>query len=1361
MKIFTGLILGLFCLQLKAELDIIPNFGQFTGHSKEDSEEVKYIAQMKDYDIYFREAGLSFVLRNNPRFNKDDSTVTTKYHRIDFDFDLAQKPEIIPQFSKNGVIKRIINGKSFNYNSFSEIKYNSIWEGIGLRFYQNQDGDAEFDLIVNSGANPGDISFVIKGADQIRLDKSGDMLVCNSIRDLIHSAPVSFSKNHKIQSSYKLSGNKLSYEIGHYEKSQPLIIDPIVRLWGTLYGGESAEEATGIVTDSDGNVYVCGYTNSENTNNYIATPGAHSVTYQGGSSEFLGDAFIAKFSPAGNRTWSTYFGGQRDEIATGIDIDPSGNIIISGYTKSTSDISTSGAYQENFAGNTDGFIAKFDSSGELQWSTYYGGQSNDRILGQDIDDSGNIFVTGRTMSISGVATNGAHQEEIGGDIGSDAFLIKFNSSGQRQWGTYYGDTETDFSYDCAVDNSGNVFLAGLTFSSSNIATTGAHKTTYSGPNSNAMLVKFNSSGVRQWGTYYGGDGSLGDQAFTVETDNTGNVFVGGACTSSGQNVIATIGAHQTTFGGGIGDGFLVKFSSSGIRQWGTYYGGSDDDIFDGLIFRDGDIYGFGLTWSREDIVTSDAFKDENNFGGYFLTRFSSTGSLRWASFYGCCPTGRDHQGGLAIDNDGNILIASYATDSADYVSKSAFQKSIRGEHDAFLAKIGNLTLQVETGEFKYCTGDSIEVIVMVNSENGFNTNNQFKVEMSDSTGTFNNPTILGTANQSGSFTAKYILPQSLLPATGYRVRVTSDDPSLTSNDNGTNITIGGKPIGEIIGPEVACRNKFETYKSSSSIDFSFQWEAEGGTIEGEDNQNEVIINWGEGDEGRLRVTVTNTESLCTVVFEKTIALINLPDARITGRDEICFGSAAHYLSTIEDGLEYEWEVEGGILAGDPENDDIFVIWDIPETDTGTVRMTYRVPGSSCDSTIERKILVKPIPELALTGSNQVCERETAMYSTIENPDYSYDWQLVGGQIISGSGTASINVQWNTAGTGFLKLLVSSSTTLCSDSARMNIEISGLPELALNGPNVVCGGCTETYFTDDIEGISYKWEVTNGTIIGSDDTPQVVIQWAANGEGNLLLIIQNEDNCTDTLILDIIISNSDSPVIAGNQEVCEGDTVIYTTSSNPDYSNSWWVDGGNVLDVSNHTIEIEWLEAGIGIVNVVRTEIETQTIDSTYEEITINELPEKPTIKREGDILLASPGSKFRWFLNGNPIPEEGNEFNPPEDGLYYVRSISEFGCISELSDAFEYILTDIEEDVSAGIRIIPNPAIDYLKILNLQFENSSVPVSKIQIYNTLGEKVIVENYTYLPEQRVDLNGLPEGVYFLRIGDYFQKFIIGR
>ena len=327
-----------------------------------------------------------------------------------------------------------------------------------------------------------------------------------------------------------------------------------VRQWGTYCEGIG----NACSADASGNVYITGLTTSTSG---IATAGAHQTVMSGS-----GDAFLVKFNSSGVKQWGTYFGGSYTlgsamEKGLSCATDNTGNIYMVGQTPSTTGIASTGAHQTIYGGSAcDAFLVKFNSSGFMQWSTYYGGAGSDIGYSCATDAFGNVYMAGDAQQefvpASGIATPGAHQSAYGGGY-SDAFLVKFDSNGQRQWGTYYGGSALDVGFSCAIDASGNVYMSGETQSNSGIATPGAHQTTVNG----AFLVSFNSSGVRQSGTYFGGIKNV------CTTDASGNVYMTGYTQSN--SGIATPGAHQTVNGNsGYKDAFLVKFNgiSVGINE---------------------------------------------------------------------------------------------------------------------------------------------------------------------------------------------------------------------------------------------------------------------------------------------------------------------------------------------------------------------------------------------------------------------------------------------------------------------------------------------------------------------------------------------------------------------------------------------------------------------------------------------------------------------------------------------------------------------------------------------------------------------------------------------------------------------------
>lgn len=396
--------------------------------------------------------------------------------------------------------------------------------------------------------------------------------------------------------------------------------------------------------------------------------------------------------PNPNLDWATYFGGSGSETGTGVVCNTNGDAFITGYTNSTATIATTGANQTTFGGGTrDAFLAKFDNNGAIMWATYFGGTGDDEATAMSCDATGNVYITGFTNSADSIATVGAYQTVIGGL--TDAFVAKFSTSGVRQWATFFGGTGDDKATGIACDATGNVYITGVTNSTSAISSTGAYQAAFGGGTNDAFIVKFNSTGVRQWATYYGGSGD--DQGKGISCDVGGNIFITGITNST--NAMTSIGASQTTFGGGAYDVFVTKFLAAGTRSWGTYYGGSGDDQATGAACDvGGNVVIAGYTNSPDAIATAGSFQTTSGGGiDAFLSKFKTNGAHIFGTYYG--GVNNDYALGVACDQSGSyIAITGYTTSPASISSNSSYQPAFSGgtvTGDAFVVKFDNTDLR--------------------------------------------------------------------------------------------------------------------------------------------------------------------------------------------------------------------------------------------------------------------------------------------------------------------------------------------------------------------------------------------------------------------------------------------------------------------------------------------------------------------------------------------------------------------------------------------------------------------------------------------------------------------------------------------
>ncbi len=637
----------------------IENKGQIVDQHNNPNPSVLYLLNTPGFNVQLRKGGFSYdvyrisnidqrslksefsasrVSRLASRDSKPASDIehrvsSIEYHRIDFDLLNANPDPVIetsdpsPDYFNYFTASTAAEGIK-NVRQYARITYKEIYPGIDLEFFTNKENGYKYNFVIYPGANIHDIQLTIAGPNYISLMQD-TLKFGTRFGDVEELIPESYYLVNDSKIDIKAHFRKMNSEVYVFAvdrtipENSVLIIDPTsIRLWGTYYGGDDWDSEAQCSADKAGNVFLAGTTYSLNN---IASAGSYQDTLAGND-----DDFLTKFNAAGQRQWGTYFGGTNLEDLGSCIVDNSGNIYISGDTRSTSGIATPGAHQTVYGGGAyDCFIAKFNQAGDRLWGTYYGGALSDYGGYITLDKNDNIFLTGQTSSDTGIATPGTYQSNR--YASSDAFLAKFDSNGVRQWGTYYGGESQDDGMACATDRLGNVYITGETSSQTNIASLGAFQTTYGGGLHDAFLVKFTNGGQRLWATYYGG--SLEDQGFGCASDSAGNVCLVGQTYSPDK--IASIGCYQPVLGG-LSDAFIVKFDSLGQRLWGTYYGGTSDDRANGCtIGWNNNIFVVGITQSTNNISTQDSYQQA--FAGVwdaFLVKFNAFGQRQWGTYYG-------------------------------------------------------------------------------------------------------------------------------------------------------------------------------------------------------------------------------------------------------------------------------------------------------------------------------------------------------------------------------------------------------------------------------------------------------------------------------------------------------------------------------------------------------------------------------------------------------------------------------------------------------------------------------------------------------------------------------------------------------
>ncbi|GAB4291954.1 MAG: SBBP repeat-containing protein [Marinilabiliales bacterium] len=556
-----------------------------------------------------------------------------------------------------------------------------LYENIDLLYSSNQNG-IKYYFIVKPGGDPSSICMNYEGADSTAVDAtSGDLTIYSSIGKLIYDQPTAYQLdcNNDIveingwdaewdedsQDTYK-------FTLGSYNTSLPLIIqvdrgngtrNPSQNmLWSTYYGA-GGDDFNDITTDNSGNVIVTG-------NTYSSNFPVSSGPYQGNNAGDE-DAVIVKFNYDYSRLWATYFGGSDIEESYSVITDPYKNIYLTGQTKSSDfpNHQLSGAYYDDINTgiyHTDIFIIRINQNGDANqlWATYYGGTGLEIGKEINIDNSGNIYVVGLGDSNTPLYTSGTYNSTSGGGL-----IIKFNSSGAQQWASLLEGSGCINSID--FDNSNNAYITGYSAGSGLPIVNPGANSTFSGGSWDAFVTKFTAStNAIDWSTYYGGSGNDVSYSIAVSPLNN-NVFVTGY-TDTDDNSLMTedpgSGAYYEEDNKGDFDLFITEFNSSGVLQWATLYGGSNNDEGNDIIVdNNGSVYLTGYTYSSDIEIPSPNYDDGytqnlTGTGDAFILGFTSGRIFTWGTYFG----GNDKESGkaLSVYQDNLFLTGSTVSSSS-------------------------------------------------------------------------------------------------------------------------------------------------------------------------------------------------------------------------------------------------------------------------------------------------------------------------------------------------------------------------------------------------------------------------------------------------------------------------------------------------------------------------------------------------------------------------------------------------------------------------------------------------------------------------------------------------------------------------
>ncbi len=716
----------------------------FEQNQGQTDPQVKYLARGHGYTLFLTANDAVFSLHSRPvaerSNNQKDLSAVVHMHLLGANAQATVAGTSATAGTANYFIGNDPGKWRTGVARYARVSYQNLYPGVNMAFH-GSGRELEFDFVLAPGANPAPIGLQFSGNQGVKTDDSGDLIISSSAGNVLLHKPVAYQEQNgarqPVDARFVLkAANQVSFELGNYDRTRELVIDPSVS-YATYLGGLAEDECLGIAIDNSGNAYVTGQTASTNF------PNTGSTVLRG-----TFDAFVTKIKADGSSLiYSTYVGGSAADSGNGIAVDASGDAFVAGGTVSPDFPFSVGAFQtvlKSPAGNA--FVFELNPTGNtLIYSSYLGGSSSgasgDIALGiAAFASSGSSFVYVVGSATSGdFPVNTNPLQTCSGGV-SNGFVTKLTLKGTGASDLVYstclavGGAPSDNAAAVAVDLSGNAYVTGAVSGITFVTTPGAFQITCgTAPNCNGGLsdafvtvIKPDGSGY-VYSTFLGGSSS--DAGSGIAVDSSGNAYVAGWTSSSDFPLKSAL---QGTFGGGNRDAFVTKLNPMGTALvYSTYLGGSLDDAAKGIaVDGGGNAYVTGQTNSTN--FKTVAPTQASLKGGYdaFVSELNAAGSQLTFSTYLGGTADEDsggNFGGIAVDNAGANIYVTGSTASSDFpTTTGVFQPAAGGGIDAFVAKFA----QTPTGSTfsiaatalspaSVSPGGSATSTVSVTSTNGF------------------------------------------------------------------------------------------------------------------------------------------------------------------------------------------------------------------------------------------------------------------------------------------------------------------------------------------------------------------------------------------------------------------------------------------------------------------------------------------------------------------------------------------------------------------------------------------------------------------------------------------------------------------
>jgi len=675
----------------KVALPFVENGGQLDRR-------VAYSAHVGAASLFFTGRGVTFALAGGSRHGAGAARGGWAVQQAFLGASAARRPQ--PSRRGQALVSYFVGPRSHwktGLHTYGRLVYRNVWPGIDV-VYSGVGTSLEYSFVIRPGADPDAISLAYRGATGVRLRRTGQLAVSTPVGTLKERPPVAYQRlggrRVPVSAAFvvphggraRANGSRYGFSLGAYDRSRPVVLDPVVFGYAGYLGGSGDDRAWDNAVDGDGNSYIAGYTTSPD---FPATPGSLS-TPRGDR-----DAFVAKLDRTGKLVYADYVGGAgHQDTARGVAIDQAGNAYITGPTDSSeSSFPVTVGPDLTLNGPADLFVAKIDPSGtRLVYAGYVGGNGGDSGRDIAVDGNGAAYVGGTTDTAdSSFPAVGGLDPTYGGGK-HDGFVAKVNAAGTRLVYSGYigGSGPEDNVRGVAVDGAGSLYVTGHVDSpESTLPIKVGPDRSYNG-DQDGYVAKVNPSGTRfDYFGYVGGAGR--EQPRRIDVDREGSAYIAGSTGSPESAGFPVKVGPDLTFNGGSRDAFVTKVKPDGTGLvYSGYIGGTGDDQAYGLEVKGHNAYVVGLTTSSP--VSFPVFGGPdltyNGSQDGFIARVNDEGTgLGYAGYIG---GGRAEVAqGVGVDSAGNAYVSGVTASLEETfptigVPDNSFNG---GAFDAFVAKV--------------------------------------------------------------------------------------------------------------------------------------------------------------------------------------------------------------------------------------------------------------------------------------------------------------------------------------------------------------------------------------------------------------------------------------------------------------------------------------------------------------------------------------------------------------------------------------------------------------------------------------------------------------------------------------------------